>query len=62
MVYRTQIISTIVDKADKPMFTGVYRTQIISTIVDEIRVVELPQPVYRTQIISTIVDNPYLRA
>lgn len=35
-VYKTLIISTIVDKKDTPKRSGVYKTFIISTIVDSI--------------------------
>ena len=43
-VYKTHIISTIVDKSLCTMLEPVYKTHIISTIVD-------------THIISTIVDS-----
>ena len=35
-VYKTQLISTIVDRERKSVFFDVYKTQLISTIVDRI--------------------------
>ena len=56
-VYKTTIISTIVD-AHRILFSPspVYKTTIISTIVDFGWNNLLSLPVYKTTIISTIVD------
>ena len=51
-VYKTHIISTIVDKSLCTMLEPVYKTHIISTIVDQ----SAAGNVYKTHIISTIVD------
>ena len=58
-VYKTHIISTIVDKSLCTMLEPVYKTHIISTIVDYYcRFIQQSAAgnVYKTHIISTIVD------
>ena len=55
-VYKTLIISTIVDCAWTVFDFEVYKTLIISTIVD-INTAHVDTHVYKTLIISTIVDT-----
>ena len=55
-VYKTNLISTIVDlQLDNPQF-NVYKTNLISTIVDTIGSTTKKVDVYKTNLISTIVD------
>ena len=56
-VYKTLIISTIVDGMLLFAVAAVYKTLIISTIVDKGKVIVTNIPVYKTLIISTIVDS-----
>ena len=56
-VYKTNLISTIVDKAKGLTKTAlVYKTNLISTIVDSNQFGSGSERVYKTNLISTIVD------
>ena len=55
-VYKTFVISTIVDLSISFLVTFVYKTFVISTIVDATRLFTRCRTVYKTFVISTIVD------
>ena len=57
LVYKTNLISTIVDVLNGGNLQQVYKTNLISTIVDSVEYRESTIRVYKTNLISTIVDG-----